>query len=333
MAGHSSTLTTRDLTRQDARPVARLMQAIFGELNARAALSEQSTIDLFDTPWLARGRGLVLETSGKLVGYGWARDSEWNGRKLIHIGLFLSPDYRDAASHRPLTQPLLRLAEQLGKRHGRPQALIFYRSIDTIHPPIARSLGFHDLPTSMIGFRHNLRRIPHPRTLDPRPLIPHPRPLDPSTPRTLSLTLRPPSLTIRSARLPEENSLLMSLSSRAFDNPATQGEPVDEQYLNLVTRRPGFLPDQILVAESSGNPVGYVISSKTSILELGVLPQSRGKGIGSAMLSRLLHWCRSQGLESISTAAFSTNRVVTLYWRIGFRPDAFQTYYFFTRTL
>lgn len=308
------TLTSalQPLGREHARRVALLNHSISRELGIEPLRSIEDAVRLFDTPWLEDGAGLVMETNGTLAGFGWARDLTWTGDNYIHVGLFLARNHREPETHRELTEPLLKLAHDIGRRHGRTRALASYVSVDTIHPPILRQLGFRDHPTMLIGFRHDLRRIPEMPT--------------------------PPGLQIRPARLAEEKSALIQLGRKAF---AGTGTPAHEDYWDILIgeespRRPGFA----FVAEDSNGPVGYIIAGATEaprrsiqVIESAVSRSARDQGIGSALLTRILQQARSRHLNAVYSATFSTTRSTVLHWRCGFRPDAARTYYYLTKPL
>lgn len=304
----------RPLERVDARPVALLFRDISHEFGTEPASSIEATEALFATPWLGGGAGLVMVDREELVGIGWVRDMEWNGQLYVDFGLHLRQSHRSADIHPLLTDPLLDLAQDQGQRCGTDQAIVCYRSIDTGHPPLVRELGFRDLPTTMIGFRHSLDRMP---------------PVKP-----------PKSIVFRPSRLPDELETLIALGEKAFDDRMNMGEPMSVDYWKLAMKTDWFSPGQVVVAEQKGEPVGYAFTwvgareaKETGLHEVAVLPKWRGKGIGSALTVEALKWSQDRGSEAVLTGAFSTNRSIAQYWRLGFRPDATRTYYFFTRPL
>jgi GNAT superfamily N-acetyltransferase len=310
----TETLTSalQPLGREHARRVALLNHSISRELGIEPLRSIEDAIRLFDTPWLEDGAGLAMETNGTLAGFGWARDLTWAGDNYTHVGLFLARDHRAPEAHRELTEPLLDLARDIGRRYGRTRALALYVSVDTIHPPILRQLGFRDHPTMLIGFRHDLRRIPE------MPI--------------------PPGIRIRPARLAEEKAALMQLGREAF---AGEGSPLHEDYWDILIgeespRRPGFS----LVAEDSNGPVGYIIAGATEaprktiqVIETAVSRPARKRGIGSALFTHILQQARTRHLTAVHSGTFSTTRATVLHWRCGFRPDAARTYYYLVRPL
>jgi GNAT superfamily N-acetyltransferase len=307
-------LRVRPLERVDARPVALLFQEISREYGTESQTSIEATEALFDTPWLCRGSALVLEDRERLVGMGWARDMEWNGQLYVDFALHLLESHRSPDIHPLLTDPLLDLAREVGKECGTDQALACYRSIDTDHHTLIRQLGFRDLPTTMIGFRHSLDRMP--------------------------LVKPPRDIVFRPSRLPDELQPLIALGEQAFDDRKNMGEPMSVDYWKLAMKNDWFSPGQVIVAEHHGEPVGYafvwvgaVDAKDVGLHEVAVLPEWRNRGIGSALTVEALKWSRDRGSEALLTGAFSTNRSIAQYWRLGFRPEAIRTYYFFTRPL
>ncbi|MCX6844038.1 MAG: GNAT family N-acetyltransferase [candidate division WOR-3 bacterium] len=305
----------RPLRRDDARAVALLVAGVYAELGSRPAMSIEQTEQLFTTPWLQNGVGLVLECGSEVAGYGFARPTRWKGTDSIQLGLTLKHGRRDRETYHFLTDPLLEAAAELAAKYEISNITIHYRSTDTVHPPVIREIGFEEHPVSMLGFRHDLCVIPQ------RPL--------------------PPGFVMRPARLPEENATVLNLSGRAFDYPDRQGEPVSDGYLDFVSGNPGFDPQQVLLVENAGDPVAYTIVDATAyegggsfhITEIGVLPGSRNLGIGSALLSHVLGWMKTKGTRPALTGMFSSNHAATLFWRIGFRPNPLRTFRFFIRNV
>lgn len=267
-------------------------------------------MEVFKTPWLDRGGGFVLESGKSLAGFGWARDAEWNGGRCIDFGLYIGQGFRAPDGRAPLTNALLELTRELGARYRVDRAVANYRSIDDIHPPIIRALGFKDLRTSMVGFRHDLEHIP--------------------------ATELPPGIKLRNHDISKDNKPLLDLARNCFSDRARQGEPLDAEYWDMIPRLPGFSPEQVLVAESGGTAVGYALlqpGAKPILAEIGVLPKWRRKGIGSAMIGRTLELCRVRRRRAVLVSCFSTNRAGTTFWRLGFRPDPLRSFFFFSRPI
>ncbi len=303
----------RPLRRDDARSVSMLVAGHFAEIGTRPAMSVAQTEQLFATPWLKGGTGLVLECGSEMAGYGFVRPTRWKGTDSIQLGLTLRRGYRDRETYHILTDRLLETASELARKHAISNIGINLRSTDTAHPPVVLELGFHELPVSMLGFRHDLKDIPS---------------------RHL-----PRGFSCRPARLPGENSIVLNLSDSAFDDRDRQGEPLGDTYLDFIAGKSGFDPEQVLLVENSNVPVGCAIVDATvhgaggdySLLELAVMPGSRRLGIGSALVCRVLGWSKAREARAALAGMFSSNLAATLLWRLGFRPDPQRTYRFFVR--
>lgn len=309
-------LIVRPLETRDARAVGELNQAIFRELNTAPVHSVESIVTMFETDWLDGGAGLTMWDGDQLAGYGWARyPGTWPGGDAVHVGLYLSRDYRRLPTCRTLANPLLELACELGARNNTHEAVTYYRSVDTVHPPVVRSLGFAESPLTLLGFRHDLRDLPN------FPL--------------------PHGIFLRPLTLPEEIPLFVSLSGCSFDDRCRQGEPISDSYLRFEISLPGFSAEQFLLAFQEDRPVGcaaLLIARGNAELtyelaQLGVIPEWRRRGLGTAIVTSAMRWAAAKQARAFITAAYNTNRITTLFWRLGFRPDAIRTIKFFTRPL
>jgi GNAT superfamily N-acetyltransferase len=308
----SGQLRVRPLRQDDARGVATLIASLSEELGTRMGMSVEQTEQLFTTPWLEGGAGFVLEHGSELAGYGFARPTRWKGADSVQLGLTIRHGYRERESYHILTDRLIEAAMDIARRHDITNVSVHLRSSDTVHPPLMIELGFREHPVSMLGFRHDLADI---------------------APRCL-----PEGFSFRPARLPEETSAVMDLMGTAFDDRDRQGEPIGSSYLDFISGKSGFDPEQVLLVEDSGARIGCVIidaaargAGSCRILELGVLPVSRRRGIGSALVCRALEWTKARGAGTVLTGMFSTNLAATLFWRLGFRPDSQHTFRFFVR--
>jgi ribosomal protein S18 acetylase RimI-like enzyme len=303
----------RPLRQDDARRVGMLVADYFAELGSRPTMSVEQTEQLFATPWLEGGAGLVLEFGSEIAGYGFARPTRWKGTDSIQLGLTLKRGYRDPETYHFLTDPLLEIASELATKHEINNISIHFRGTDTVHPPVMLQLGFQEHPVSMLGFRHDLGDIPV------RPL--------------------PPEFAFHPARLPEDKPVMLNLSASVFDDRDRQGEPITGTYLDFVAGKSTYHTDQVLLVEDAGDPIGYIVVDTTThggggcynILELGVLPRSRNLGLGSALVCRVLGGLKARGARAALTAMFSNNLAATLFWRLGFRPDPQRTFRFFVR--
>ncbi|MFO7676195.1 MAG: GNAT family N-acetyltransferase [bacterium] len=309
-------LEVRTLAPEHWRPVARLTTSISRELRAEAPRPLKTQLAILSSPWLKEeDEALVLTETGRVIGYGWARDLPWRGRtEYVHTGLFLAPEARSPDRYRLLTDRLLESARRIARERGRLEAWMHYRSIDTVHPPIVRAIGFRDTPVVMLGFSHDLTRIPD---LPP-----------------------PPGLDFRPARFPEELPLIRELARRSFTNPETEGEAVEQDFWDLWAADFTADPELLIVADAGGGPVGYLAvalaetpSFAAEIAETAVAPEWRRRGIASHLASRALRHCRKRRLRRVVLSELSASPAAAMLWRLGFRPDAVRTYYFYTRPL
>jgi ribosomal protein S18 acetylase RimI-like enzyme len=69
---------------------------------------------------------------------------------------------------------------------------------------------------------------------------------------------------------------------------------------------------------SSGDPGFGFLDEATPELSIGVVPDRRGQGIGSALLTRLIEQARNEGFRSLSLSVSPENPAVALYRRHGF---------------
>ena len=91
----------------------------------------------------------------------------------------------------------------------------------------------------------------------------------------------------------------------------------------------GGVADRCLVAEAGGQVVGAAwarimddyghLDDDTPSLAISLLPEWRGRGIGTALLTRLLEELKAAGWPRTSLSAQKANAAVRLYFRLGFR--------------
>lgn len=88
-----------------------------------------------------------------------------------------------------------------------------------------------------------------------------------------------------------------------------------------------FADAEFLILECKGEPVGrlYVSREKQDwlVIDIGLMPVHRGKGIGSALLLQLLAVAEQQGARSVALHVELRNvRAHELYRRLGFRDES-----------
>ena len=111
--------------------------------------------------------------------------------------------------------------------------------------------------------------------------------------------------------------------------PAPPRSILQEEALQVYVRDFGQKPDdKCLVAEADGNVVGAVwtrimhdyghVDDHTPSLAIALYPDYRGRGIGTALMTRMLEWLRQCGYQQVSLSVQKDNRAVQLYQRVGF---------------
>ncbi len=95
--------------------------------------------------------------------------------------------------------------------------------------------------------------------------------------------------------------------------------------MNEISRRPGFVPQATWLLADGIGYCGTVqgVRERTglgAIQNLGVVPEYRGRGLGSALLLKALHGFRQVGLGRAFLEVTAQNEAaVRLYRRLGFR--------------
>lgn len=119
--------------------------------------------------------------------------------------------------------------------------------------------------------------------------------------------------TSRSARLFFE-AYVASFESR----PGFPGWPLD-RWVRRVTNDDDFSAESSIVVLSSGSPVGFLLVAGAWIDQLGVVPASRRRGIGSELVCFALHRISEAGAEAAWLNVGANNpRAASLYRRLGF---------------
>ena len=71
----------------------------------------------------------------------------------------------------------------------------------------------------------------------------------------------------------------------------------------------------------SADDAGYgFLDETTPELSIAVVPQSRGRGAGTFLMSALIATARERGIGALSLSVETDNRARRLYERLGFRP-------------
>ena len=108
---------------------------------------------------------------------------------------------------------------------------------------------------------------------------------------------------------------------------------IENEDLQVYVRDFGKLPDdRCLVAEVDGKVAGAVwtrimndyghIDNQTPSLAISLYKESRGQGIGTALLQRMLERLRSDGYGQVSLSVQKENYALRMYAKAGFRTVA-----------
>ncbi len=146
----------------------------------------------------------------------------------------------------------------------------------------------------------------------------------------LDLPVRP-GVTLR-PDTPEDRPFLRRLFAAARQDaqllalwPASQREPfLDQQFSfqDLHYRR-YYAEADFLVVEQDGAPVGRVVLDRSTpswcLVDIAILPENRGQGLGHALLAAMLNTAKAEGADAITLNVESGNWPAhRLYLRLGF---------------
>jgi mycothiol synthase len=91
------------------------------------------------------------------------------------------------------------------------------------------------------------------------------------------------------------------------------------EWTEWATEDDEFLPGASLLARRGGEPVGFVVCSAGWIVQVGVRPQDRGRGLGAALVAEALRRLRTAGMAEVLLDVNVNNpRAARLYERLGF---------------
>ena len=113
--------------------------------------------------------------------------------------------------------------------------------------------------------------------------------------------------------------------------------PISEEFhVDVETQRKKTITNSqqggvTFVAEDGGRIVGFLVFTRNSMKRLnhtglfgmGILEDYCNQGVGTKLLSQLIHWAKIQeGIEKICLGVFSTNeRAIKVYEKIGFKEE------------
>ena len=115
--------------------------------------------------------------------------------------------------------------------------------------------------------------------------------------------------------------------SRFFFDTRFDRERAAELYACWIRR--ACKDDHVLVAECSGQPVGYLSCTRTGEIGLaGLAPDFQGRGIGRALLAAGLAWFAGQGIGDLRVVTQGRNVAAQrLYQSAGFRTRSVECWF------
>ena len=136
-------------------------------------------------------------------------------------------------------------------------------------------------------------------------------------------TLEPPSgIEIRAIEMPTEEAQTLEMFEAAFSEFDDRlPTPVDD-WRASVTRRAGFVPDDLVVAVEGARVVGgafLIDSDEIWIDKLAVAATHRHRGVARALLGTAFRRSFNRGYDHTSLSADSRTGALTLYERVGMR--------------
>jgi ribosomal protein S18 acetylase RimI-like enzyme len=107
---------------------------------------------------------------------------------------------------------------------------------------------------------------------------------------------------------------LMEIRGAVRENQLVQLRLTSEDYAQALS-----VDGRAFVCQEAGRLVGFVCGrpGKKDIWALFVRPESEGRGIGSALLTRMETWLFEQGLDAITLSTAPGTRAERLYKRRG----------------
>jgi mycothiol synthase len=92
-----------------------------------------------------------------------------------------------------------------------------------------------------------------------------------------------------------------------------------EFWISRAEDDPDFSPERSLVAYARGQPVGFITCFKDYVGQMGVRPEWRNRGLGSALLVEILHRVARAGENAVWLEVNANNPTATrVYRRLGF---------------
>jgi len=89
----------------------------------------------------------------------------------------------------------------------------------------------------------------------------------------------------------------------------------------------------VIVREPGDQVVGYVIfwkiGEEVQVNNIAVHPDFRRRGLGEALLRKVISWVKQQGAQYITLEVRQSNRAAqALYFKLGFKPVGIRRFYY-----
>ncbi|PFA69736.1 hypothetical protein CN378_02925 [Bacillus sp. AFS015802] len=124
---------------------------------------------------------------------------------------------------------------------------------------------------------------------------------------------------------PSSNEIFYEVYVASFrDRSGFPGWPI-EKWVEWISGDPDFLPDKSYIAKVKDQAVGFITAAQDSgktgfIIQAGVIPEWRGKGIAAVLTAKCLEELRQDGMKSAGLHVNQNNPgAIKLYERLGFK--------------
>jgi mycothiol synthase len=92
-----------------------------------------------------------------------------------------------------------------------------------------------------------------------------------------------------------------------------------EQWISWAIDDDDFRPDWTLLAVHDGTPVGFILGGEGWVVQVGVVPEWRGRGLGTALVAEVLRRAQAGGAQAIMLDVNVNNPgAARVYARLGF---------------
>lgn len=139
---------------------------------------------------------------------------------------------------------------------------------------------------------------------------------------------RPGTSTTTGTHSPQTSARIMSVMEAAFD-PAFREAWNHRQVSDALTMPSthAIVVDNSnaeILGETAARPAGFILTrhaaDEEELLLIAVTPECRGRGLGEALIDRLVKSARERGTKRIFLEMRKGNPAVHLYEKVGFEP-------------